>query len=116
MKSWKEIRKDRRLKTELISYNANEPGRFSFIGSFTFENGKEFHVIAGSDEDGWEHVSVDFPWRAPTWDEMCVIKDVFWKDEEECIQIHPKKSQYVNIAENCLHIWRKKDGMALPGR
>lgn len=71
--------------------------------------------VVGFDEDGWEHVSVA-PYnqkRTPSWDDMCVIKQVFWKDEEACIQIHPKKSDYVNIKENCLHIWRNKD-MKLP--
>ena len=30
----------------------------------------------------------------------------FFEDEEEVIQYHPKKSQYVNLHENCLHMWR----------
>jgi hypothetical protein len=25
---------------------------------------------------------------------MCVLKDVFWGEEEEVYQIHPKKSEY----------------------
>ncbi len=34
------------------------------------------HVIA-SDGAGWEHVSVSFENRTPTWDEMCQIKALF---------------------------------------
>ena len=45
----------------------------------------------------------------PTWDDMCAIKDVFFEDEEAAIQLHPKKSEYVNIMSNCLHLWRPKD-------
>ena len=33
------------------------------------------------------------------------LKEIIWQDEEECYQIFPKKSQYVNLWET-LHIWR----------
>lgn len=56
---------------------------------------------------GWEHVSVSFTTRCPTWDEMCKIKDVFWNDDECVIEYHPPKSEYVNIHPYCLHLWRK---------
>ncbi len=66
-------------------------------------------VVFGFDEGGWEHVSVSpLKGRMPTWDDMCEIKDIFWDDEEEVIQIHPKKSKYVNMVDNCLHLWRHK--------
>ena len=56
---------------------------------------------------GWEHVSVrPFSGANPTWDDMCFIKDMFWNDEDCVVQYHPPKSQYVNVAENCLHLWR----------
>lgn len=67
-------------------------------------------VVFGFDEDGWEHVSVSpYGGKMPTWNDMCLVKDVFWEDEEEVIQIHPKKSKYVNIVDNCLHLWRHKE-------
>lgn len=44
--------------------------------------------------------------RIPSWLDMCTLKEVFWEDEEEAYQIHPKRSQYVNCAENCLHLWK----------
>ena len=66
-------------------------------------------VVFGFDEDGWEHVSVSpYKGKLPTWNDMCDIKDIFWNDEEVVIQIHPKKSEYVNIMDNCLHLWRHK--------
>ncbi len=57
---------------------------------------------------GWEHVSVaPFARRlTPSWDDMCLIKEIFWKDEEAVIQIHPPKAEYVNNVPNCLHLWR----------
>lgn len=57
--------------------------------------------------EGWEHVSVSYPNRCPTWDEMCRVKDMFWNDEECVVQYHPPKSEYVNIHPYCLHLWRK---------
>ena len=60
---------------------------------------------------GWDHVSVS-PRKnsyTPTWDDMCAIKDIFFKDEEAVIQIHPPKSEYVNFKTNCLHLWRTND-------
>ncbi|MGN1303754.1 MAG: hypothetical protein ACI4YB_01835 [Oscillospiraceae bacterium] len=56
---------------------------------------------------GWEHVSVSFPNRTPTWDEMCRVKDIFWNDDECVVQYHPPKSEYVNFHPYCLHLWRK---------
>lgn len=67
-------------------------------------------VIWSDCEDGMEHVSVSpkKQFRIPSWDDMCVLKDIFFEDEEEAYQIHPKKSQYVNAVENCLHLWKPK--------
>lgn len=66
---------------------------------------------------GWDHVSVS-PAKSnytPTWDDMCAVKDVFFKDDEAVIQIHPPKSEYINLKENCLHLWRRNDAdMVLP--
>ena len=65
-------------------------------------------VMFGENEDGWEHVSVSpkHKYKIPTWGDMCTLKDIFFDDEEEVYQIHPKKSQYVNLSENCLHLWK----------
>lgn len=66
---------------------------------------------------GWEHVSVS-PYATrltPSWKDMCDIKDIFFKDEESVIQIHPPKDMYVNNKSNCLHMWRcKYQEMILP--
>ena len=62
----------------------------------------------GDNENGYEHVSVSprHKFKTPTWEDMCVLKDIFWHEEEEAYQIHPKKSEYVNVQENCLHLWK----------
>ena len=60
---------------------------------------------------GWEHVSVHARNKnkplTPTWDEMCLVKSLFWDDEDCVIQFHPPKSQYVNVHPHVLHLWRK---------
>jgi len=76
-------------------------------GAFQFNLGdrKLFRVIA-SDGMGWEHVSVSHPHRCPIWNEMAMVKDIFW-DEDDCvIQYHPPKTDYVNNHQFCLHLWR----------
>lgn len=66
---------------------------------------RDFLIIA-SDGMGWEHVSVSTANRCPKWEEMCLIKDIFW-DEEDCvIEYHPAKSEYVNNHPHTLHLWR----------
>jgi hypothetical protein len=64
-------------------------------------------IIIASWGGGWEHVSVSLRRRCPTWDEMCMIKDIFWRDDECAVQYHPTKSEYVNNHPYCLHIWKK---------
>lgn len=54
----------------------------------------------------WEHVSVSCPSRCPTWEEMCLVKSLFWEDNETVVQFHPPKSDYVNHHRFCLHLWK----------
>ena len=75
------------------------------MGVFTKGSLKNMTVI-WSYGGGWEHVSIDGKNRTPTWDEMCFIKDMFFSDDECCVQYHPQKSEYVNNIPHCLHIWK----------
>ena len=77
---------------------------------FEYKNGKaklkqQLHFIF-SWGCGFEHLSVSTSTRTPTWDEMCIMKDIFWRDDEECMQLHPKKENYIDNMKYCLHIWR----------
>jgi len=38
---------------------------------------------------------------------------LFWDAEDVVIQYHPAKSEYVNVHDNCLHLWRPV-GVELP--
>ena len=72
-------------------------------GKVKLENPLNFIFSNGC---GFEHLSVSTPTRCPTWDEMCIMKEVFWNDDEVCMQLHPKKEEYVNNHPFCLHIWK----------
>ena len=75
-------------------------------------------VIASDDSDpvaaGWEHVSVSARarngtrTRTPNWAEMCQVKDLFWDDEDVVMQLHPRRSVYVNNHPNVLHLWQRQ--------
>lgn len=56
--------------------------------------------------EGWDHVSVSRIDKPPTWDEMCFVKSLFFEDSECVVQFHPPKSNYVNLHNNCLHLWK----------
>ena len=81
-------------------------------------NNKNFIVIASNGLD-WEHVSVHIEnvERCPKWNEMCQIKEMFFEDEEVVMQLHPKKSEYVNVHPYTLHLWRPiKEKIPTPDR
>ena len=66
---------------------------------------------------GWEHVSVaPFDKRyTPSWDDMCKLKDMFFRPDEWVAQFHPAESEYVNNVQNCLHLWRpEKEALPTP--
>ena len=69
------------------------------------KSGVVFNVISSQDH-GWEHVSVSLPYRAPAWDEMCLIKGMFWDKDDWVVQYHPAESEYIDIHPYCLHMWR----------
>lgn len=75
------------------------------MGLFTKGTMKGMTVI-WSYGGGWEHVSIDGKKRMPDWNEMCMLKDMFFKGDECCVQYHPPKSEYVNNIPYCLHIWK----------
>jgi|SRR4026207_240436 len=73
----------------------------------------------GAGYDKWEHVSVhafrdaarefNVKRRTPTWREMSYVKDLCWDGEDVVMQLHPRKSEYVNNHPNVLHLWRPVD-------
>lgn len=77
------------------------------IGAATFRRNGVQILVVFSDQLGWDHVSVslDVP-RCPTWDEMCFVKDIFFREDELAIQYHPRAAEYVKVHPFVLHLWR----------
>lgn len=79
--------------------------------------GKPFASVIWSTGGGWDHVSMA-PYKrstVPSWDDMCRLKDMFFRDDEVVVQYHPAKSEYVNNLPNCLHLWKPtKEVMPTP--
>lgn len=60
--------------------------------------------------NGWEHLSVSHKNKIPSWLTMEEMKEMFFRDDEEAFQFHPKMDNYINNNEYSLHIWRRTDG------
>lgn len=99
MKTYKEIVENERVFNTIAN-----------MGFIKLTDAGTCSVIWGDDENGWEHVSISpkKKTKIPTWNDMCQLKDAFFYEEEEVLQLHPKKSEYVNVKENVLHLWKPK--------
>jgi hypothetical protein len=104
MKPLEEIRKNGRISIQQIGEDGG--AGYIYLGRFPFA---KFARIVFSWGDGWDHVSVSFSDRCPTWEEMCMAKDVFFREDECVVQYHPAKSDYVNRHLFCLHLWKPQD-------
>lgn len=63
----------------------------------------------------WLHVSVSRKDTClPTWEQMCLVKDLFIGEERQAIQVMPPRSKWVNIHKGCLHLYHCLDNDALP--
>ena len=80
-----------------------------FIGRYYDKKDKKWLTYIFSWGAGWEHLSVSTPTKTPTWEQMCMMKEIFFEAEEVCVEYHPKKSEYVNNHSHCLHIWKPID-------
>lgn len=95
----------KKLNRRMASTSANGNNGMFLV---PIQNTNTMLICMASDGAGWEHVSVSC-WhkkRVPSWEEMCFIKDLFWGDDEVVIQYHPRRQDYVNNHEYCLHMWR----------
>jgi hypothetical protein len=75
-----------------------------------------FEVILSSPGD-WERVSVMLSSpkrkveRKPTWDEMCLVKSLFFEEAETVVQFHHGiESKPGNEPLYCLSLWRSTNG------
>lgn len=94
-------------KTGMKAKDASNDYNGFFI--FHTRNLSELRVIAANG-GGWDHVSVSLILRTPTWEEMDAIHRRFFKDDEIAFQLHMPLVDHINIAQNCLHLWRPHKG------
>lgn len=102
MKKAEEIIQNSRFELVRIGKDGGEGFIYmpTWKGTVVFSNGL-----------GWDHVSVRPLQKriVPSWDDMCRLKEIFFEDDEWVVQYHPAKSEYVNNASNCLHLWRPQE-------
>lgn len=84
-------------------------GAFDGISGTVYSKtaGSSKMVVIASWAGGWEHVSVSLKKRCPTWEEMCMVKDIFFREDECVAEFHPPKKDYVDLMPTCLHMWKK---------
>jgi hypothetical protein len=91
-----------RLLTDPASVLCRGTNTGSFLVHF---KAYQLKVIA-CDLCGWDHVSVSLSSRVPSYEEMCFIKDLFFRDDEVAMQLHVAKADHINTNKNVLHLWR----------
>lgn len=76
-------------------------------GAFAIEQvGKPPLLIVVGNGYGWDHVSISTRTRCPDYAEMCLAKDLFFRDDECVMQLAVPAAEHVNMHEHCLHWWR----------
>lgn len=52
------------------------------------------------------HVSMSYPDRDPTWEEIKGIRSVFFPDDVDVMQMLPRSENFVNMHLHCFHLWQ----------
>ena len=55
------------------------------------------------------HISISHPSRLPTWDEIKYIRYNLALNKKNMAMFLPPKEKYVNVDENCFHLWEVED-------
>lgn len=93
--------------------------RVQYLGSFGNESNGKFIIptkgavyqVIASTGLGWDHVSVSVirpnnQLRIASFEELEMIRSMFFLKDETVIEFHPRKQDYVNQNEFVLHLWR----------
>lgn len=85
------------------------------LGSTAFYRAKNgLTVLCGREPAGhrgmllW-HLSVAHPTRYPTWEELKELRYQLCPDEITMGVLFPPKDQWVNLHDNCFHLWEVGD-------
>ena len=86
-------------------------------GAVAYEGPNGIQVIESTDNTPkWgplKHVSISRPDCYPTWDEIVAVKLELFGDRKDAIMVIPKRENYVNIHENCFHLWESPESWDL---
>lgn len=52
------------------------------------------------------HVSLIYPNRLPSWEDLRQVKDAFFGDDLDAMMVIPKAEDYINVHQYCFHIWQ----------
>lgn len=92
-------------RVSVIEADANEGGAFLVRRN----SGKPLRVIASWQLD-WDHVSVSLATKTPTYQDMKMVRRIFFKDDEWALEYHPPPKDYISVNDNVLHMWRPQSG------
>lgn len=109
MKKFEEILKDQRILKVYKNIETEQVSKLKMEVRSIKQSDKA--LISLTKIENWEHLSVSFKNKIPSWECMQEMKELCFEDDEECFQIHPKADNYINNDEYTLHIWRPKEGM-----
>lgn len=103
VKKWEEIKTSRYI-TDIIDVDTDG----GCCALKLFPKSKIIAVVFSWGGD-WDHISASYSNRCLTWEEICVIKDIFFNEDETVIQYHPAKANYINNHPFTLHLWRPQN-------
>ena len=88
------------------------PG-FAFApGTAAWRRGNCTTFVAQEPDDNGKllwHLSMSYPFRSPTWDELRDARYLFIPDEVTMAQVLPPKAMYLNVMPYCHHLWQIAD-------
>ncbi|MDS6237441.1 DUF1827 family protein, partial [Clostridioides difficile] len=78
------------------------------------KNVKIYNMDTGSNviysvENGKEHLTISNEKRFPNWNEIKYVRYKLMKPNKTIVQILPPKEEYINLHENCFHLWEIED-------
>lgn len=76
------------------------------MGTFVF--GPGLAAIVTKDEGRW-HISVSHPSRYPNWEEIKAARYRLVPDEVCMVQALGPPKSWLNVHENCFHLWEVRD-------
>ena len=77
-----------------------------FMNCRVFKKGE--NKILVSIDDGLWHLSISHKDRYPTWDEIKSAREEHLPMDKTFAMYFPPSEEYVNLHQNCFHLWETK--------